>query len=37
MTKMKRKPKTEYQKEKELMAWIKDNKIKILNSGIKIA
>lgn len=34
---MKRKPKTEYQKEKELMALIKDNKIKILNSGIKIA
>ena len=26
-----------YQKEKELLAWIKDNKIKILNSGIKIA
>ena len=26
-----------YNKEKELIKWIKDNKIKVLNSGIKIA
>ena len=26
-----------YNKEKELIEWIKDNKIKVLNSGIKIA
>ena len=29
--------KTQYNKEKALIAWIKANKIKVLNSGIKIA
>jgi hypothetical protein len=29
--------KVQYNKEKALIAWIKANKIRILNSGIKVA
>ena len=29
--------KAQYNKEKALIAWIKANKIRILNSGIKVA